>query len=157
QGQPITLQATVRATASGSSTPTGTVTFFDGSMALGRINLKADGTASGTVTLAPGSHSLYAHYDGETDPITFNTSQSATQPVNVLATIVGSLVSRKTHGHRRMYLKVLNAATGLVLRQFLSPFQPPAYHGLQVTPKDLNGDGAADLLILSARRGGNTI
>jgi VCBS repeat-containing protein len=64
-GQPVVVAATVSATAPGSGTPTGTVTFLDGLTSLGAANL-VNGQASFTITsLATGLHSLMATYAGD--------------------------------------------------------------------------------------------
>jgi VCBS repeat-containing protein len=64
-GQPIVVTATVSATAPGSGTPTGTVTFLDGLTSLGTANL-VNGQASFTVSgLTTGLHSLMATYGGD--------------------------------------------------------------------------------------------
>ncbi|SIO57707.1 LVIVD repeat-containing protein [Singulisphaera sp. GP187] len=72
-GQPVTLTATVRP-APGSGTPTGSIRFFDGALALGTTALDANGSATlvvptlaaGTLTgLAPGSHTIKAVYSGD--------------------------------------------------------------------------------------------
>ncbi|MEZ5484730.1 MAG: MBG domain-containing protein [Lysobacteraceae bacterium] len=61
-GELITLSATV---AGGGSTPTGTVTFFDGLAELGSAALDGAGVASlSTSALVAGSHSLVARYNG---------------------------------------------------------------------------------------------
>lgn len=73
QNTPVTLTATV---AAAGSTPTGTVTFLDGTTSLGSSQLAADGTATLTTsTLAVGSHSLTAQYAGD------GTSAPSTSPV----------------------------------------------------------------------------
>ncbi|MGP0069832.1 MAG: beta strand repeat-containing protein [Isosphaeraceae bacterium] len=65
-GQPVTLTATVSPTTIGQSTPTGTVTFLDGTTPLGTGTLDDTGTASFTSsTLAVGSHSITAVYGGD--------------------------------------------------------------------------------------------
>jgi hypothetical protein len=79
-GQPVTFTASVTAVAPGAGTPTGTVTFFDGSTVLGTVTLDANGTAFLSTSLAtPGSHSITAVYNGDG---TFSTSSSTiTEPV----------------------------------------------------------------------------
>jgi hypothetical protein len=63
-GNSTTLTATVAPGASG--TPTGTVTFKDGSAVLGSATLNSSGVATYTLsTLAAGSHSLAAAYSGD--------------------------------------------------------------------------------------------
>jgi hypothetical protein len=68
-GQAITLKTTVKAVASGSGTPTGTVTFMDGSTVLGTATLQVvNGVAQASLsvsTLAVGNHSLMAVYGGD--------------------------------------------------------------------------------------------
>ena len=63
-GQAVTFTAMVAAVAPGSGTPTGTVTFLDGTATLGSAAL-AGGTASFTTSaLSGGSHSITASYGG---------------------------------------------------------------------------------------------
>ncbi len=86
-GQAVTLTATVQVTGAGSGTPTGTVTFQDGGVSLGRGTL-AGGTATYTTTafqLAVGGHSLTAVYatDGN---YSGSTSPAAGQTVTGIAT-----------------------------------------------------------------------
>jgi hypothetical protein len=67
-GQNVTFIATVT---SGTGTPSGTVTFMDGTQTLGTATLSgssASTTASfATTTLAPGAHSITAVYAGDTE------------------------------------------------------------------------------------------
>ena len=80
-GQPVTLTATVAA-ASGPGTPTGTVTFHDGLVAIGSATVGADGKATlTTAALAVGSHPITAAYGGDTRS-TPSTSASLTQVVD---------------------------------------------------------------------------
>jgi hypothetical protein len=60
-GQNQTLTATVTSTA---GTPTGPVTFFDGTKTLGQGSLNAAGQATLTVSLGVGTHSLTATFGG---------------------------------------------------------------------------------------------
>jgi uncharacterized protein YjbI with pentapeptide repeats len=64
-GNPAKLTATVQADAPSTAVPTGTVTFFDGPSSLGSATLDGNGQAATTVTLAAGSHSLSAAFDGD--------------------------------------------------------------------------------------------
>jgi hypothetical protein len=64
-GQAITLTAKVAETA-GSSSPTGTVTFQDGSSAIGSSSLAAGSGTLAVNTLSVGTHSLTAAYGGDT-------------------------------------------------------------------------------------------
>ncbi len=61
-GQSVTFVATVSAS---STTPTGTVTFFDGATSLGTVSLNTAGQASLTTTSLPvGTQSITATYNG---------------------------------------------------------------------------------------------
>jgi hypothetical protein len=65
-GQSVRLTATVAPVAPGAGTPTGTVTFLDGSVTLGTSTLSSADTATFTTSLlAAGSHSLTASYGGD--------------------------------------------------------------------------------------------
>jgi YVTN family beta-propeller protein len=78
-GQTVTFTATV--TGSG-GTPTGNVTFYDGSTALGTVGVDGTGHAAyATSSLTTGSHSITASYGGDTN-FTGSTSTVLTQQVN---------------------------------------------------------------------------
>src|SRR2546427_194147 len=80
-GQAVTLTATVSPVAPAVGTPTGTVTFSDGTTSLGVVTL-VNGSASLTVsTLAVGSHPLTAAYSGGGN-FQASTSATVTQTVN---------------------------------------------------------------------------
>ena len=84
-GQSVTFTATVKAVAPGSGTPTGTVTFMDGSTTLGTGTLSG-GTATFSIsTLAVAAHSITVVYGGDTNFVT-STSGILTQTVNQAAT-----------------------------------------------------------------------
>ncbi len=85
-GQNITLTATVVSTAPGAGTPTGDVTFMDGSTTLGTGTLDGSGQATlSTSALSVGSHSITVVYGGDTNFVT-STSSALTQTVNQAAT-----------------------------------------------------------------------
>jgi ice-binding like protein/Big-like domain-containing protein len=68
-GQPVVLSTTV--TSSGAGTPTGTVTFHDGSTVLGTAPLDSSGRATLTTTaLTPGRHTITAVYSGSPGVLT---------------------------------------------------------------------------------------
>ena len=64
-GQSVVATATVSATAPGSGTPTGTVTFLDGLTNLGTANLVNGQAAFSTPSLSVGLHSIMATYAGD--------------------------------------------------------------------------------------------
>lgn len=80
-GQSVTLTATVKPV-SGSLTPTGTVTFNDGSIALGSVALDTTGQAALTTSaLGVGTRSITATYSGDS-----NYAGSTSAPVSVTVT-----------------------------------------------------------------------
>ena len=92
-GQPVTLTATVIAIAPGDGTPSGTVTFRDGSTVIGTATLDSSGVATfTTATLAVGNHSITVVYAGDTDD--FGSSSStlvqAVQRASTTATVAAS-------------------------------------------------------------------
>ena len=77
----MTFTATVTANSPGSGTPTGTVTFYDGTNVLGIGTLNSSGKATFTTSaLAVGRHSITAVYGGNTN-YTTSTSSALTQTV----------------------------------------------------------------------------
>lgn len=76
--QPVVLTATVSPSVNGS--PSGAVTFMDGSTVLQTVTLTG-ATATYSVTLSPGSHSLSATYSGDTNYLAASTSTNATVTV----------------------------------------------------------------------------
>jgi hypothetical protein len=89
-GQPVTLTATVAPVAPGTGTPTGTVSFYNGSTLLGTGTLAAGAggdQASLVVSSLPvGSNAISATYAGDTSYATSGTAHSATQVVGPAAT-----------------------------------------------------------------------
>jgi hypothetical protein len=79
-GQAITLTATVAPT-SGSASPSGTISFQDGSTAIGAMPLAAGKGVLTVSTLSVGSHSISAAYSGDTANL-----PSTSNPVTVTIT-----------------------------------------------------------------------
>ena len=80
-GQSVTFTATVSVTAPGAGTPSGTVTFRDGTTVLGTGTLSGGMAIFTTSTLAVGLHSITAAYDGDLSFLG-STSLALTQVVN---------------------------------------------------------------------------
>src|SRR4029077_17880153 len=81
-GQLVTFTVTVTANAPGAGTPTGTVTFKDGTTILGTGTLNASGQATfSTSSLSVASHSITAEYSGDGN-FFGSTSSALTQVVN---------------------------------------------------------------------------
>ncbi len=83
-GQTVTFTATVGANSPGAGTPTGTVTFSDGSTPLSTVNLAvvggSDQASLTTSALSVGTHAITATYNGDPNFVTSN--NSLTQTVN---------------------------------------------------------------------------
>src|SRR5204862_290772 len=80
-GQQVIITATVSATAPGSGTPSGTVTFKDGATSLATNNLSAGQATYTNAAFSAASHSLTAVYNGDANFVT-NVSLTLTQTVN---------------------------------------------------------------------------
>jgi hypothetical protein len=81
-GQEVTFTVTVTTLAPGSGTPTGDVTFWDGTTPLGTGTLDESGKATLTTSdLRAGSHSITVGYNGSVD-FAASTSSAVTQVVN---------------------------------------------------------------------------
>ena len=83
-GQPVTLTATVVPSLSG-DLASGTVTFFDGSVSLGAVNLSNNVAQITVSNFAAGSHSISASYGGDRN-FAGSTSSVVTEVVNPAAT-----------------------------------------------------------------------
>jgi hypothetical protein len=84
-GQSVTFTATVKALSPGSGTPSGSVTFMEGSTPLGSAPLSSGKATFHTGSLVTGSHSITAVYNGDTN-FTTSTSVAVTQSVQQDAT-----------------------------------------------------------------------
>ncbi len=87
--QPVTLTATVAQT--GSSVPTGSINFLNGSVSLGQASLDCDGTATLVVSSLPvGSYKVIASYSGDSN---YPAGESAYVALQVLSTTTTSLAA----------------------------------------------------------------
>jgi len=84
-GQTVTFSATVVATAPGSGTPTGPVSFFDGSSLMGTASLSNGVATLSTSSLPVNNHRVTASYGGDSN-FTPSTSSVVSQVVNNAAT-----------------------------------------------------------------------
>ena len=69
-GQSVTFTATVTAVAPGSGTPTGSITFLDGSTTLGTATLSGGKATFKTTALAAGPHTITVSYSGDGNFVT---------------------------------------------------------------------------------------
>jgi hypothetical protein len=84
-GQAVSFTATVTATAPATGSPTGTVTFKDGTTTLGAVTLAGGSATLTTSALVAGGHSITAAYQGDTDFLA-SASNPWVQTVNKAAT-----------------------------------------------------------------------
>jgi hypothetical protein len=68
-GESVTFKATITTVAPGAGTPTGTVTFKDGTTTLGSVTLTTGAASYTTTKLTKGSHSITVVYSGSTDDL----------------------------------------------------------------------------------------
>ncbi len=96
-GTAVTFTATVKSVTTG--TPTGTVTFKNGTTTLGTGTLSGGAATLTTSTLGVGSHSITVVYAGDTN-FTASTSAALTQAVNKAGTssVVASSLNPSKHG-----------------------------------------------------------
>jgi len=112
-GQAVTLTATVAPAYNG--TPTGTVTFYDGTMSLGTVGLSLGAAQLGTSILAAGTHSLTASYSGGTYFLT-STSPVVSQVVKqgVATVTLGSSPNPSYVNQSVMFTATVSGANGVV-------------------------------------------
>ena len=142
-GHSITLTASILVTSPGAGTPTGTVTFHDGTKVLGTSTVKMiGGIPQATLTsssLSVGRHSIIAVYAGSTN---YNSSTSAvlTQTINAAQSGGSTITPFDVNGDgivspldALMIINQLNSKSTLTTAQ-LSAFD--VNHDDQVTPLD---------------------
>jgi hypothetical protein len=118
-GQQVTFTATVAASPPGSGTPTGPVTFLDGSTPLGTGNLSNGVATLSTSSLAAGAHAITAVYGGDANFLT-STSNTVNQTVGVLSFVVTN-TSDSGLGSLRQAILNANANPGLDTITFQIP------------------------------------
>ncbi|MGO9516627.1 MAG: Ig-like domain repeat protein [Candidatus Korobacteraceae bacterium] len=113
-GQSLTLTATVVSTTSG--TPTGTVTFYDGTAQLGTGALSSGTATYSTSSLAAGTtHVLTAVYGGDSNFLTSSTTSSTSVVVgtqNFSLTLSGSSSATVTEGGTATYQMIADPLDG---------------------------------------------
>jgi len=111
-GQAVTLTATITAAAPGAGTPTGAVTFLDGTITppttLGTGTLNSAGNATfSTSSLAPGSHNITVSYGG--DP---NFAVSASQATSFSVVLTAPTITSPVSGSSTTNSSVIVTGTG---------------------------------------------
>jgi hypothetical protein len=112
-GLPVTFTATVSSVLSGGPTPTGTVTFKNGTVAIGVATLNPQGSATlTTVTLGAGVYAITVAYNGDTSSAK-STSGTLNQTVNAAATTTQlvSSVSPAALGESIVFTAIVRSAT----------------------------------------------
>jgi hypothetical protein len=111
-GQSVTFTATVKAATPGSGTPTGIVTFMDGSTTLGTGTLSSGKATFKTNALAVGSDAITAVYSGDAN-FTTSTSAAVTQKVNQASTTttLASSVNPSTAGQSVTFTATITATS----------------------------------------------
>jgi hypothetical protein len=143
-GQAVTFTATVSASTAGAGTPTGMVTFLDGTTSLGTASLGNGVATLTTATLGLGKHSITAQYHGTTQAgASFDPSTSAPLIETVLETVRVSYFAVAGAPGR---VQVRRDSDGSLLVDF-QPFGPAYTGGISVAVADVTGDGAADLVV----------
>lgn len=92
EGSPVTLTATVKQS-SGTTAPTGTVTFYDGGTSLGSASLSGGSATLTTSALSAGTNSISASYSGNS---TFNASTSSAFSINVASASINTTTALTT-------------------------------------------------------------
>jgi hypothetical protein len=95
QGAAFTLTATVSGAGS-SGTPTGTVTFYDGTTQLGTAPIASGAASFSTSSLAAGAHSITASYGGDTNYMASTSSPITVTVSTLVATVTTLMVSQAT-------------------------------------------------------------
>jgi len=91
-GQAVILNATVAASGGGGGSPTGVVTFSDGTVSLGTAPIAAGAASLSVTSLAPGSHSITVAYGGDGNFLP-STSAAFSQTVNKNSTTTSIVAS----------------------------------------------------------------
>ena len=139
-GQGVNFTAQITSSDTVSSSPTGTVTFLDGTTTLGTANVTGGTATFTTSSLSSGTHSITARYGGDNNfsPSTSTVFSQVVRPGPFFA--VGGMP-----GH----VIVLNAHDGTTVYDFL-PFGSSYTGPVSVALGDVNGDGFEDLVVGAA-------
>jgi hypothetical protein len=110
-GQSVTFTAIVTASAPGSGTPTGSVTFLDGTASLGTVTLSGGKATLKTSGLTVSTHAITVHYNGGTNFLA-STSPLLSLVVNqdATATALKSSVNPSVYGQSVTFTATVSAA-----------------------------------------------
>lgn len=111
-GQPVAFTVTVASAISGGPTPTGTVTFKNGTVNLGVATLNAQGSATlTTTTLGAGVYSITVVYNGDTSSAKSTSALSQTVNVAATATQLVSSVNPAAPGESVAFTAIVRSPT----------------------------------------------
>jgi FG-GAP-like repeat len=139
-GQELILTANVTSAVAGDILNSGSVTFLDGSTALGTVPVTG-GVASLSLQLSPGFHVIQAVFAG--DPF-HQGSISGSQEIRVDELVV-----------KRSSIVDENGISGSLIRRIF-PYGRGYFGGLSVAAADLYGDGISDIVV-APERGSRTV
>jgi Bacterial Ig-like domain (group 3) len=97
-GQPVTFTATVSASAPGSGTPTGSVTFMNGSTRMATVALSSGSASYSTAKLPTGQDTITAMYNGSGSFLGSNTSLTQIVNQDSTTTAVASATNPSVYG-----------------------------------------------------------
>ena len=108
-GQSVTFTATVSANAPGSGTPSGSVTFMDGTTKLGTVTLSGGTASYNTAKLATGLHTITAAYNGSSSFTTSSAELSQLVNQDDTATSLSSSLNPSTFGQAVTFTAIVTA------------------------------------------------
>jgi hypothetical protein len=112
KGQSVTFTATVSAASPGSGTPTGAVTFLDGTTILGTRTLSGGSAIFTTTTLTAGTHSITVTYGGDTNFTSSPPSNTVVQTVGGTTTSLASSSNPSVYGAKVTFTATVAALIG---------------------------------------------
>ena len=156
-GQPVNLTANVSVTGSGTGTPTGSVTFYNGTTPLGTAPLDANATAKfATSNLSIGASTLIAVYTGSDNFLT-SMSSNLTQTVNKSSSIT-SLTSSLNPSVLGQSVSLSASVVALSPGAGTPSGNVTFLNGnISIGMSTLNSSGVASLSLTSLPVGNNTI
>jgi hypothetical protein len=140
---------TCTATVSGSTTtPTGTVTFYDGSTALGTAALSSGVAAYSTSTLSVGSHTITAVYAG-TAPYATSTSNAVDEIILSTFSLSVSPAARTVYtGEAAAYTVTVTPGSGFTLDVAFTCSGVPSNTTCSLTPSTVSGGSGTSKLVV---------
>ncbi len=121
-GSPITFVALVFAASPPTGTPTGTVTFLDGTTVLGTAPVSGGTAIFTTTSLGPGNHTITAAYVGNS-PFLASTSAPLTQVVTPIPPVVTSVTRSGIHNQPTTLVVTFNEPMDTTRAQTLTNYQ----------------------------------